>query len=60
MVPRVSVPDAPEAPSPTQSRARFAAHRARIDRRREEHAEMIATAKAGAGTLASDTHATAP
>jgi electron transport complex protein RnfB len=60
MVPRVSVPGVPEAPSPAQNRSRFEAHCVRIERRREEHAAMIATAKAGAETHASDTRATAP
>jgi Na+-translocating ferredoxin:NAD+ oxidoreductase subunit B len=49
MVPRSAVPQTPEAPTPDENRTRYAAHRAREQRRREEHAAMIAARKAGAG-----------
>jgi electron transport complex protein RnfB len=48
MVPRSTVPHAPGAPAPDDNRARFVAHLAREQRRRDEHDAVIAARKAGA------------
>jgi len=49
MVPRTAVPQAPAAPTPDDNRARYTAHLAREQHRREAHAAKIAGAKARAG-----------
>jgi hypothetical protein len=45
------VPHAPEAPAPDDNRARFVAHLAREQRRRDAHDAVIAARKAGATAI---------
>jgi electron transport complex protein RnfB len=45
MVPRASLPGAPPAPAPADNRARFVAHSARLARRSEQSASLIAARK---------------
>src|SRR3989442_1582615 len=50
MVPRSAVAEAPPAPEPHSNRERFHAHNARITRRAQEQAAVLAASKQAAST----------
>ena len=45
LVPRSAMPEAPRAPEPAANRARYGAHRERLERRARERAELLAARK---------------
>jgi len=50
MVPRDSIVGAPESPGADENRERFAAHNARVERRTEQQAALLASRKQGASS----------